>query len=94
MDSWNKIPNTDTRFGTWPGGDAYLLYPENQTSIRFEKLAEGIQLIEKIKVLRPQLNSQQLSELDAVIKMFNNKKVKKELIPQQVKQATDFINSL
>ena len=94
MDSWNKTPNTDTRFGTWPGGDTYLLYPEDQTSIRFEKLAEGIQLIEKIKVLRPQLNSQQLSELDVIIKMFNNKNVKKELIPQQVKQATDFINSL
>ena len=42
----------DSRFVTWPSGDAYLVYPFAQSSIRFERIREGIQDFEKIRILR------------------------------------------
>jgi hypothetical protein len=42
----------DTRFGSWSSGDAYLVYPGLRSSIRFERLIEGIQDFEKINVLK------------------------------------------
>lgn len=50
--SWVQEPMTDTRFTAWAGGDTYLVYPGNRSSVRFEKLIEGIQIFEKIQVLK------------------------------------------
>ena len=42
--SWPKQPNQDSRFNSrsWYSGDCYLVYPDG-SSIRFERLIEGIQ---------------------------------------------------
>lgn len=50
--SWPLEPLLDSRFSAWAGGDTYLVYPGARTSIRFEKLLEGIQAHEKISLLR------------------------------------------
>ena len=50
--SWVEHPEMDSRFVTWPSGDAYLVYPFAQSSIRFERIREGIQDFEKISILR------------------------------------------
>lgn len=50
--SWTEEPLLDSRFRTWAAGDTYIIYPGNRTSIRFEKLIEGIQAYEKIRILR------------------------------------------
>ena len=50
--SWTKDPLHDTRFRSWPAGDTYLVYPHGRSSVRFEKLVEGIQAYEKIRILR------------------------------------------
>ena len=50
--SWVEDPLFDTRFRTWPGGDTYFVYPGPRSSIRFERLVEGIQDFEKIKILQ------------------------------------------
>ncbi len=50
--SWVENPLTDSRFRTWPAGDTYMVYPDARSSIRFERLVEGIQDAEKIRVLR------------------------------------------
>ncbi len=50
--SWVENPLTDSRFRTWPAGDTYMVYPDARSSIRFERLVEGIQDVEKIRVLR------------------------------------------
>ncbi|HEY5368179.1 MAG TPA: DUF4091 domain-containing protein [Hanamia sp.] len=39
----------------WPSGDTYFVYPGGRSSIRFERLREGIQDYEKFKILRAQL---------------------------------------
>jgi len=49
---WTKDSLRDTRFGSWSSGDAYLVYPGLRSSIRFERLIEGIQDFEKISVLK------------------------------------------
>ena len=67
--SWTKEPNKDTRYGNWPAGDCYLVYPEG-SSIRFERLVEGIQTYEKIRLLRPTLNPKESQRLDAMLQNF------------------------
>jgi len=98
FDCWNAIPSMDSRFGTWPGGDTYLIYPENETSIRFEKLREGIQTVEKIKALRTQLSqegkTEQLNKLEIELQKFSNKNINRDLIPTQVKNLKNLLNSL
>ncbi|MCA5005739.1 DUF4091 domain-containing protein [Sphingobacterium bovistauri] len=97
-DCWNKKPLEDTRFGSWAAGDTYLVYPENETSIRFERLQEGIQTVEKIKVLRKKLakqgKSQELQKLENEIQKFGNKNINRNLIPTQVKSLKNLVNSL
>jgi hypothetical protein len=60
--SWVENPLTDSRFRTWPAGDTYIVYPEARSSIRFERLREGIQDVEKIRILRAELLSQGTSQ--------------------------------
>ncbi|MBU0755284.1 MAG: DUF4091 domain-containing protein [Planctomycetes bacterium] len=52
FDSWVEDPFLDTRHVTWPAGDCFLVYPGARSSIRFERLREGIQDFEKIRILR------------------------------------------
>ncbi|MBK5719588.1 DUF4091 domain-containing protein [Dysgonomonas sp. Marseille-P4677] len=76
--SWVENPLTDSRFRTWPAGDTYIVYPEARSSIRFERLIEGIQDIEKIRILRNELNEaksdealNKLNRLDSEVSKFN-----------------------
>lgn len=50
--SWTLEPLLDSRFRTWAAGDCYLVYPEARSSIRFQRLIEGIQAYEKVRLLR------------------------------------------
>lgn len=49
--SWTSSPLQDTRFRSWAAGDCFLVYPGG-SSIRFERLVEGIQDVEKARILR------------------------------------------
>lgn len=95
-DCWNKSPLTDTRFGPWLAGDTYLIYPGNETSIRFENMIDGIQQAEKIRILRDQFDSNpEVSKmLTESIAAFSNKHVQREDIPKQVKSLKKTLNSL
>ncbi len=50
--SWNRNPLLSTNFGNWSPGDCFLVYPGNLSSIRFERLRDGIEEYEKIQLLR------------------------------------------
>lgn len=56
--SWVADPVRDSRFRTWPAGDTYQIYPGPRSSIRFERLREGIQDFEKIRILRALMQQQ------------------------------------
>jgi hypothetical protein len=51
-DAWPEDPVRDARFGSWPAGDCFLVYPGGNSSIRFETLREGIADYEKIRILK------------------------------------------
>ncbi|MFM7320771.1 MAG: DUF4091 domain-containing protein [Armatimonadota bacterium] len=57
FNSWPEDPETDSRYITWPSGDTFLIYPGACASIRFERLREGIQDFEKIRLLRAEHDS-------------------------------------
>lgn len=69
--TWNAQPLTDTRWKRYPGGVLFQFYPGPRTSIRFEKLIEGIQDYEKIRLLRATFlrtgNQQALASIDRVL---------------------------
>ncbi|MBR4294545.1 MAG: DUF4091 domain-containing protein [Bacteroidaceae bacterium] len=50
--SWPARPEYDSRFRTMASGDTYQVYPYARTSMRFERLRDGIEAYEKIKILR------------------------------------------
>lgn len=49
--NWTDDPLADTRFKLFAPGDTYFVYPDGRTSVRYERLVEGIQLSEKIRLL-------------------------------------------
>ncbi len=69
--SWVENPLTDSRFRTWPAGDTYLVYPDARSSIRFERLIEGIQDAEKIHILRKEYASENTPESLAKLEKLN-----------------------
>jgi hypothetical protein len=51
-DAWPADPMRDARHTAWPAGDEFLVYPGANSSVRFEKLREGIVDYEKIRTIR------------------------------------------
>ncbi len=51
-DAWPADPVRDARHTLWPAGDCFMVYPGANSSIRFEKLREGIIDFEKIRIIR------------------------------------------
>lgn len=53
--SWTEDPLSDSRFRRFPAGDTYMVYPGGLSSVRFERLREGIQDFEKISIIKKEL---------------------------------------
>lgn len=67
--NWDEHPLTDSRYRLFGSGDTYSYYPGNRSSVRFERLIEGIQQYEKIQILRAEWhdNPQRLATLDSLL---------------------------
>ena len=52
--TWPRDPLFDGSFIQWPPGGTYLLYPGPRSSMRWEMLRDGIEIAEKIRILREQ----------------------------------------
>ena len=63
--SWAENPQYDSRYGNWMSGDTYVVYPYNRSSIRFERMIDGIEVSEKIRTLRAA--GVDMSGVDAVL---------------------------
>ena len=72
--TWNKDPLHDTRWRRYPAGELFEFYPGPRTCIRFEKLREGIQDFEKIRILREEFTKNGFEEglkiLDETVSEF------------------------
>jgi hypothetical protein len=64
--SWAADTQYASRFAKWISGDTYLVYPFNRSSVRFEKLIDGIEVSEKVRQLRR--DGVDVSEIEAVFR--------------------------
>ena len=89
--NWTSDVLHDTRYKTWPGGECYQIYPGPRSSIRYEKLIEGIQDYEKIRILREQFiaekNKAKLAEIDKMLAPFTAESIEKFPAANMVKTA-------
>ena len=93
---WPKNPMQDARFSTWSSGDTYLVYPGG-SSIRFERLIEGIQDYEKIKILKAIFIKskayKKLQELQLMVNEFNMEALQKYPAAEMLQKAKGILNS-
>ncbi len=93
VNSWTEDPLRDSRFRTWAAGDTYSIYPGPRSSIRFERLVEGIQDCEKIYILREELEAKgaksKLEKLNKVVAKFTP-----EGLSETQQSATDMVNEI
>lgn len=99
--SWVEDPLHDTRFRTWPAGDTYFVYPGPKSSIRFEKLIEGIQDFEKLRILTDELEESQtpeaklwLQQLEELLMEFELDNIRTEGAEKAVIKGKTLLNSL
>lgn len=94
--SWPGNPLKDSRFTAWPAGDTYQVYPGPLSSIRLEKLIEGIQDFEKIKILRKEYKDKnelnKLSSLDAALNKFTIPQLSKETAREMIDKYRPLLN--
>jgi hypothetical protein len=96
--SWGKRPLQDARSASRAAGYYSMAYPEGRSSIRMERLVEGIQDYEKIKILKQHFSrANKVVEREQLQKAlnsftFNNLKV----LPagKMVEEAKIILNSL
>ena len=70
--NWTDNPLDDSRFKLFAPGDTYFIYPEGRSSVRYERLVEGIQLSEKARLLREKfIANGDAASLDRLEKALN-----------------------
>lgn len=96
--SWTQDPLRDSRFRSWGGGDCYLVYPAGRSSIRMERLIEGIQGYEKIRLLREKYtrenNTYKLRMIDHLLKDFEIEKLASVPAAEMVNKVREGVNKL
>ena len=76
--SWTIVPEKDSRFTAWPAGDTYVIYPFSISSVRWERLVQGIQQFEKYKILLAEAEAKgNTSRVKALKKLLKNVDIKK-----------------
>ena len=74
--NWTDDPLHDSRFKFFAPGDTYVIYPGPCSSPKWERFIEGIQLAEKVRLVRQQLdrsnNSAALEQLNAALATFRD----------------------
>lgn len=87
--SWVESPFQDTRFTAWAGGDTYIVYPENNSSVRFEKMIEGIQMYEKMQVLKAEGKTKEIRKL---LQPFAHGQLNSGNLQKSLKKLNDYLN--
>jgi hypothetical protein len=101
-DAWPEDPLRDARYGSWPAGDCFLVYPGGNSCIRFEKLREGIVDYEKIRIIKDLAAKSSdatvkelLSELNAHLNTLNTDKgLSEDKLKDDVIKGRELIDQL
>ena len=93
--NWDEHPLTDSRFRKFGSGDTYCYYPGNRSSIRFERLIEGIHQYEKIQILREEYadDVEMTYKLNTLLNRFQGS-VKGEDCAAMVNDLENFLNGV
>lgn len=100
INAWTADPLRDSRFRLFAAGDTYSIYPGPRSSIRFERLMEGLQNCEKINMLRKEFTSKnetkKLEKLDKALTKFTPEGLCKnqQSTAEAVSEINDLLNSL
>jgi hypothetical protein len=70
-DAWPADPVRDARHLLWPAGDSYMIYPGGESSIRFEKMREGIVDFEKLRILKAKAARSTNTEIKKLLQDLN-----------------------
>jgi hypothetical protein len=96
FNTWVANPLQDSRWKRYPAGTLFQFYPGPRTSIRFEKLVEGIQDFEKIRILREQFvingNEEGFLELDRALSLIKIEELDKIPAAEMVEKAKEILN--
>ncbi len=96
--TWVPDPLHDTRWRRYPAGELFQFYPGPRTSIRFEKLIEGIQDFEKIRILREKFTKEgktaKLEKLNEMVSSFQLDKLKTIPAADMLIRGKELINNL
>lgn len=94
--SWTADPLRDSRFRSWAAGDCYLIYPGARSSIRMERLIEGIQDAEKIRLLREEFTRKKangkLRKLNRIVSEFSSEGMLRPDPATRLKNAREALN--
>jgi hypothetical protein len=101
-DAWVADPVRDARHIYWPAGDAYMVYPGAGSSIRFEKMREGISDFEKINIIRARaikftdpVTKKLFQELEQHLQVFvGEHEFKKEKLVQDIQKGKMILEAL
>jgi hypothetical protein len=101
-DAWVADPVRDARHVYWPAGDAYMIYPGAASSIRFEKMREGISDFEKIKIIQLSVSKssntgakKMMQELERHLQTFTvEKEFDKEKLKKEVEKGRQLLEQL
>jgi hypothetical protein len=87
---WNENPLVDSR-GGFPAGDFFQIYPGPRSSVRFEKLIEGIQDFEKIRIIRDEYirkgEPEKLMKLNTILASFESELLDLKSADEMVTEA-------
>lgn len=94
--NWPEQPLTDSRFRKFGSGDTYSYYPGNRSSVRFERLIEGIHQYEKVQILKEEYkdDAEKLATLTALLKRFESDALAGEECAAKVNDLENFLNGL
>ena len=96
FNTWPANPLQDARYGHYPSGTCFEFYPGPRTSIRFEKLIEGIQDFEKISILKKSFIKERrldnLNELNKILAEFEIPNLDSVSAADMVEMGKKFLN--
>ncbi len=92
--NWHENPLIDTRYRLFGSGDTFCYYPGNRSSVRFERLVEGIQQYEKVMILKDEFkdNPVRMDELNRLLECFKDSEIEGEKCGDLVNEIEHFLN--
>lgn len=96
--SWPGRPEYDSRFRTFASGDTYQVYPYARTSMRFERMIDGIEAFEKVKILRAKYSDRKevLAPLEEHLTKMAGMKLTDTNLPwyKTMQEAVELLNTI